>query len=254
MRVALLASESNPMDADLEKVLPGVNERLNAQHSLLVGFQQHVDHKIDRLTETVATGFDRVASLTENWKEETDKIIGCTLVEAGNNLLRNPPMSPGAASTASTASTNAGTDASNRNTQEKRQEQGQQTSRQSSPENHCRYRMQMKHPSLASVWREWFGLEEFEDEYGGINGRNKMFKAKWRQHLNGTSYSKVSQLIKGVNAYAVSNRLQPEAVIAEWEGIFTACKHSVNNMVKALQDLGKLKKLKQRGRVATPSQ
>ena len=86
-------------------------------------------------------------------------------------------------------------------------------------------------------------MDEYYDEFGGIDGRNKLHGTKWRKHLNGTSYSKVSQLIKGINANAETNGMQPESVIAEWEGIFTACKHSANNMVKALQSLGKLKKL-----------
>lgn len=101
----------------------------------------------------------------------------------------------------------------------------------------------MKYPSLLSVWREWFGLDEYYDEFGGIDGHNKLHRPKWRKHLNGTCYSKVSQLIKGINAYSETAGTQPEAVIAEWEGIFTACKHSANNMVKALRSLGKLKKL-----------
>jgi hypothetical protein len=105
--------------------------------------------------------------------------------------------------------------------------------------------MSLKYPSLASVWNEWFGLEEYQDEHGGINGRNKKHGSKWRKHLQGTSYPKVAQLIKGINAYALDNQQQPEEVIAEWEGIFMASKRSVNNMVKALQELGKLRKMKQ---------
>lgn len=249
-----LANESNPMDADLERVLPGVHQRLNAHHSLLVGFQQDVDYKMDRLTQTVASGFEKVTSITENWKAETDKMIGCTLVEAGTNLLRqSSPMSPGGASVESHQPTRMTQLAWQTPSQSKQSTVSTRTTT-SSPDEHSRYRMQMKHPTLLSVWKEWFGLDEYYDEFGGIDGRNKLHGTKWRKHLNGTSYSKVSQLIKGINANAETNGMQPESVIAEWEGIFTACKHSANNMVKALQSLGKLKKLKQRGKIVSHSQ
>jgi hypothetical protein len=246
MQIAL-ANESNPMDADLERVLPGINQRLNAQHSLLAGFQQQVDYKMDRLTQTVAAGFEKVTNITENWKEETDRIVGCSLVEAGTNLLRqSPTTSPGGADSMdmefsaikeSATRTPTATE-TNSNSNRLLPQIGQSTTSGTSstikPEEHSRYRMSLKYPSLASVWNEWFGLEEYADEYGGINGRNKMHGSKWRKHLECTSYPKVAQLIKGINAFALDNQQQLEEIIAEWEGIFTASKRSVNNMVKAL--------------------
>jgi hypothetical protein len=249
MRIAL-TTESNPQDADLEKVLPGVNQRLNASHSLLVGMQHQFEHKFEQLTETVKCGFTQVTSLTENWKEETDKLVGCSLVQAGTNLLRqSSPMSPGSEGAASLDDDMAISPAlAISPARQNRTTPTVTTTATNSNQEHSRYRMQLKHATLHSVWKEWFGLDEFADEFGGINGRNKLHGSKWRKHLNGTTLSKVSQLIKGINAYAVERKVQPEDVIEEWEGIFTASKNSVCNMVKALQHLGKMKKLKQRGK------
>ena len=261
MRTAL-ETECNPMDAELEKVLPGVNQRLNANHSVLLYLQQNMGC----LAETVTAGFEKVLSATETWKTEADRMVGCSLVEAGNNLLRqSSPTSPGGQSVSEFerefefvhACARMDTTATTTVTATPRMLSQSQTPRSNkaqtatgSPDDHCRYKLSMKHASLTSVWNEWFGFDEFKDDYGGINGRNKLHGSKWRKHINATAYSKLSQLIKGIQQYAGEHNMRPEDVIDEWNSLFVEAKLSVSNLVKAMQASGKFKKLKPRGAIA----
>jgi hypothetical protein len=179
-------------------------------------------------------------------------LVGCSLVEAGTNLLRHsspedlstdsfddgvvPPSHPNALlrsppatdlhSTPNTAVVVA-----------------------TRPEQHCQFWLEMKHPCLLSMWNEWYGLDHFSDVFGGIDGRNKQHGSTWRKHLNASAYSRLSQLNKGINAFALEHHLRPEAVIAEWEPLFISSKLSTYNMVRELQVLGHIKKLKARGSI-----
>ena len=265
MRTAI-ETETNPLDAELEKVLPGVNQRLNAAHLVLLCVQQNVGC----LAETVTKGFEKVISATDMWNSRTGEMVGCSLVEAGNLLRQSLPMSPGgnsvdtfqrqfgvaAASTRMDTSTTGGTTVTmlSQSQETSVSSERMQASPTGSPADHSRYKPSMKHTSLMSVWNEWFGREEFKDDYGGINGRNMLHGSKWRKHINATAYSKLSQLIKGINQYAAEQRKPPEDVMEEWNPLFVESKYSVSNFVKAIQALGKFKKLKPRGSIARASQ
>jgi hypothetical protein len=96
MKIALM-NEKNPVDADLERVLPGVNQRLNAGNSALVGLARQFDYRMNELSHSVVNGFNQINENTERRKLETDQLVGCSLVEAGTNLLRH--SSPGDLST-----------------------------------------------------------------------------------------------------------------------------------------------------------
>jgi hypothetical protein len=42
------------------------------------------------------------------------------------------------------------------------------------------------HPNytcLMEIYKEYNGLADFQDDYGGIAGREQCFKTKWRRHL-----------------------------------------------------------------------
>jgi hypothetical protein len=52
MKIALM-NEKNPVDADLERALPGVNQRLNAGNSALVDLARQFDYRMNELSHTV---------------------------------------------------------------------------------------------------------------------------------------------------------------------------------------------------------
>ena len=113
---------------------------------------------------------------------------------------------------------------------------------------HAHYRMVQRHRTLADVWDEWHGIGKFADEYNGIDGRNKLFKAKWRKHLNGMLYSRTSRLIKALDDFASSQLKSVRECIAELEPLFATQKHSVANMVDYFKQQGIIGKKRSRGK------
>ncbi|CAB9518618.1 hypothetical protein SEMRO_949_G223660.1 [Seminavis robusta] len=113
---------------------------------------------------------------------------------------------------------------------------------------HKRYYLKMRHNTLASFWNEWYGLEEFEDGFGGIDGRNKKHGSKWRKHLPATELSYRTRLHNGIVSIDNDNNKETKDVIEEWEPLFTVARNSIGNLVKALQQQNKLPKGKRCGK------
>ncbi|CAB9518359.1 expressed unknown protein [Seminavis robusta] len=105
----------------------------------------------------------------------------------------------------------------------------------STVEDHYRFQLVKKHSCLCNVSNEWFGLDEFADAYGGIEGRNKVHKNRWRKYLDSNLFSAHKRVVKGVEAYAAETKQDAKAVIAEWEDFFTEVKGSMGLLVKLLQ-------------------
>jgi hypothetical protein len=253
MKIALM-NEKNPVDADLDRVLPAVNQRLNAGNSALVSLARQFDYRMSELSHTVVNGFNQINKNTEHRKLETDQLVGCSLLEAGTNLLWH--SSPGDLSTDSSDDGIVPPSRPNALLRSPPATNLHSTPNTAivvatPPEQHRRFWLEMKHPCLLSVWNEWYGRDLFSDCLGGIDGRNKQHGSTWKKHLNASAYSRSSQLIKGFNAlFALEHHLRPEEVIAEWEPLFVSSKLSTYNMFRELQVVGQNKKLKERGSIA----
>jgi hypothetical protein len=116
---------------------------------------------------------------------------------------------------------------------------------------HKMYRMRSKYDSLGHVWREWNGIDEFADEYGGIKGRNKCYGSKWRKHLNKQQYSRHNRIIKGIENYAKLKKVSDVEAVTQLNDVYVAvCGTSASTMVKYLQSHGFLQKGKSRGKQA----
>jgi hypothetical protein len=201
-----LQEEENPLDADLERVLPGVHERLHANHHSNNQNYQAVSNKLDCVMETVvtgfetmATGFSQVLQHTSMYVQETDKLVGASLVNAGRHLINtnrnfSSPVqasAPGQWSPARSPNSTTGTVNTTQGVQLREQlPTALPTNAVHSEEEHSMYRLQSKHSDLASIWDQWLGEGIFANEYGGINGRNQLHEAKWRRHIDKTEYSR----------------------------------------------------------------
>lgn len=197
-------------------------------------------------------------------RQETDKLVGQCLVEAGSQLLGQwtqatspvqnatvnslpdspsspagipemPPLQVGA-SRLSQPTTNSPSFATG-----------------NTPD-HSSFRLTAKHQSLFDLWDEWHGVGKYQDDYGGIEGRNKQFGKRWRSHFDASHYSRNKRIVEGIEAYAqktigtgAENEKTTGDVLAEWDPLYQAAKCSVASLVTALQRDGKLTKMKQRG-------
>ena len=109
------------------------------------------------------------------------------------------------------------------------------------------YRMAQKHTSLQNLYNEWFGLDKYADEYGGICGRNLKFGKAWRRHLNGQQYSRTSRIVEGIEKYADNKIMGPADAISCLEKDYVASGMSIAKLVRKWQQDGLLPKGKKRG-------
>jgi Transcriptional activator of glycolytic enzymes len=237
-----LATEEDPLDASLEKVMPGVHQRLKGTDDKVDGLYRHINERFNDLQEDVHEGFKSLVQQHGDVLRESCQLVGASLVNVGHHVMN----SPGGVSVGTPSKTLTGEPASPSVPCTQFQAEEPDPVQLAST-----FRMKAKHNTLTDLWQEWFGLGEWEDEFGGVAGRNEKFGAKWRKEakaLDKSQYSRTNRVIVAVSSSAHARGLQPEDVVAEWEPVFSACKQSVANLVRALQELNILPKKKARGK------
>ena len=119
---------------------------------------------------------------------------------------------------------------------------------------HADYRMRPRHDSLIGVMSEWYGIGEFQDKYGGVDGRIKRYKStsRWRKKcgIHAMHFSRTQRTVKTINDYAKKESMTMEQACAALQPQFESCEKSVANFVKLAQTLGLLPTRASRGRNA----
>ena len=106
------------------------------------------------------------------------------------------------------------------------------------------------HPrkSLLEVYEEWYGLGDFEDGMGGVAGRDKKFGSKWRKHIESNHYSRSKGVVAAIEVHAKQKRITPADACSELQMAFLAVKCSIGLFRSHCQNIGLLAKGKRRGR------
>ena len=107
--------------------------------------------------------------------------------------------------------------------------------------------MKPKHQSLRSLYEEWYGLGDYCDGTGGVDGRNKRQGARWRAHINRQHYSRCSRIVSAIDTTALQNSSGWETAVKTLESMFQSSNCSLSKMVLQLQEAGVLQKGKTRG-------
>jgi predicted HNH restriction endonuclease len=97
------------------------------------------------------------------------------------------------------------------------------------------------------LYKEWYGLGEFNDSFGGVDGRNKMYGSKWRSHIDRQHYSRTMRVVLAIDVTAPVNGCSWREAVNELEPVFQEVNKSLANMVKKLQEKGIISKGKTRG-------
>ena len=119
---------------------------------------------------------------------------------------------------------------------------------------HAQKTMIVKHKSLRSVWDEWYGVGEHQDVYGGVNGRESRFGARWRKNLvHSQHFSRVKRVIAGIEAYAESKSVHESIAVEALEATFKELNFSLYNFFCFLQKEGYIVKCARRGKKSKTS-
>ena len=249
-----LENEEDPADASLERVMPGVHERLKSITTSVEGLTRKIDTVHNTFSDSLQAGLDSMARLASDALRESSVILGTSLIDAGASMLNSSPS----------RRTAGGTSCSNSPDGERSGESepaldlnsNPPTTTADSPDENLRglydFRFQAKYSSLQSVYEHWLGIGDYADDpFGGCAGRNAKYGGKWRKEasfLDSTTYSRVNRIIKAVGEQAKARGEQPEAIVSEWEPLFELSRHSLHNFVEGLKQLNIIRTTKTRGR------
>jgi hypothetical protein len=274
MRTALF-TEQCPFDADLEKVIPGLNQRLHVNHAAIIDLGNRIDHmdtmidnrfsqidnrfsQIDnRLSQIERSLHERsqvanVSPLNNRMLEDLLQVICNHLQNSSGHEATFPTPARGDHRATFPPPQPVRRDVAGSNAYQLLQHSQQRASSTDlpdvPPEN---YRWQYDQLDLSDVWDQWFGLGRFADGYGGIEGRDKDYKTRWRKHLNAKEHSRLSQIVYGIIAYGKDNSIEPEDVIVLWTPLYEGCGNKISNFVFLLQERSMIKKCAKRGRAAS---
>lgn len=219
-----LTGDESPLDANLERVLPGVHqwhqvqtESLTELRTEFTEFRQEVTGELQAFGEASHT--DCLAAdqqMAEAFRRLATAHDGLERIHAEHQP--SPPSSPVRAIQTDVAVAGSPPSPAEPSTEP------------------CRKRMQLKHPSLEGVFNEWNGLEEFEDACGGIKGREEAHGSKWRNQgtVNPQHFSRTKRVILGAEACAHWESVHVSEAVAMPEADFAQCKHSVANFCRPL--------------------
>ena len=75
-----------------------------------------------------------------------------------------------------------------------------------------------QHQTLSALVDEFFGRGDFQDALGGAEGREKIWKNKWRKHwpakMN-TQFGRTAAVVKGIRAYGEEQNLDELLLVLE---------------------------------------
>lgn len=260
MKVAL-ETESDPLDADLEKVLPGVYRWHEATNTEM----RKLDGAVLGLQEVVNDGLQELADMMDNRTRDSDCRLAIVFANIAAQLLGRPEVHGDSAlqlmglspqetegmdsgddgligkdgmltgtSTITGSPTDVATHVPVRNQNDRAE--------------HANFIMVHKHQSLSDLWDEWYGTGKFADELGGIEGRNKTYGSKWRKHFKDKQlYSRTSRVVQAIKALSKQEHTHELETIANLEEMFKRNNRSVANLVVEFQKQGLLATRKPRG-------
>ena len=276
----------NPYNATIELAMPGVQERFNGLTSVVT--TKVDDVKTDVLE--VKTEVKEVKSEMHDIKSSICRLeskIESRMCHVQTSLSTIITSSLNAATTAAVAAASATTNSQNNHTYDSTlnhtydstvldgrnqhpnstatpsrnniEQRRIQRSRDSAAEppvivQAC---LSLQFSSLSLLWDEWHGsggVDTFDKPIpGGFEKLEQIYKAKWRNHLDAAQRrhaTRIRLIILGIKTMAQSSNISVDMARDQLEVDWTRKKKSPDAMVKHLQEMGYLKKLKPRGRTA----
>ena len=264
-----LETEDCPLDANLEKVMPGVhqwhqvtNDSINNLNKCVKDFQGEVKGELENLLSIIMIA-------KEDSKHDLARVcmsIAMQLMQGGpgdsnavnmsnlQNMLLTMPQPTGTRSPQASNTTTDPTTVTGAATTTTTQEDSTDPA-----DLDCNrlFRMKPKHTSLSALMKEWFGLDEFYDGHGGIQGRIDKYKSttKWRKKcmIHPQHFSRTMRTVKAVEEFARQQGIGEMAAAAKLEENFAACEKSSANFVTWAQQQGLLTKRASRGKTSSGS-
>jgi hypothetical protein len=240
-----LSNASDPLDANLEKVLPGLHQWHRITKDEISSLRDSVQSLECKLESKIDRGIERINGSIQSQRQQSDRELANTFLNIAKSLMERSgsivceDMTLPAITNNATQETTATT---NNNNGEGDPDKAPQL-----------LRMVPKHSNLVDLIHEWFGTGDFYDEFGGVEGRNKSFKTQWRKNcgMNAMQYSRTERTVRAVEEYARKEKCDIYKAAEQLQRIYAVdCKKSVTNFVSWAQQQNYIPKKKSRGKKA----
>jgi Transcriptional activator of glycolytic enzymes len=267
MEVALTTEEC-PLDAKLESVLPGVHNWHKENQSAVQSVDRKVaalDGKLSTVDQRINDGFFHLERSLQQRQMESDRRIAASFIDIAQRFLNSSGSGSSFDLTAEQLMQEIGyshctdemdydEDIIDSEPQQTMTQQQQQQQESSSLDR--LYQFAPKIHTLSDLYDEWHGIGKWQgDPHGGIIGRNKQHKAKWRSKLSGHAkqhYSRMARSILAIENYAKQHNCCEEEAVAMLEDMYvTECGTSLSGFVAKCQELNYIKKASPRGKRGT---
>ena len=196
----VLLNATDPMDAQLEVVLPGVNTRLNniaSEYKQTKEAVMEMNQRMDNMSGMVLSNFQHLMHWI-NLKNASNTIrLGQTVRQFGEAIIDTvvSPIGPPTVLETVTDSTTASNSSP-----------GNSSNTQQTPFPGFGHQMfDGVHPSVQDIYDEWYGLGKFKDIpiEGGIDAMERLYSSKWRMHRNPKGFpkrfSRIRMIVTAIN-------------------------------------------------------
>ena len=235
--------EANPMDADLERVLPGAFRWHQANQQGMSALTTKVDDFIEEFRAGVKTMQATSQADREAAGREIEQRLGDAFVGIARHLTRRPQD---VRTLDDDISLNDPVTEFESLLPTITQDEFESTNSRT-----ARLNMVPKHRTLTDLWDEWHGVGRFEDQHGGVKGRETKFKNKWRKHINNAFFCRTKQCVFGIKVYADAHKMSTSDALEALQKEHVECGCSVANLMRRFQANGTLQKKGSRGRTKT---
>jgi hypothetical protein len=256
-----LASQNDPLDANLEKVIPSLHEwhRINKNEMFhLKESVSTIDGKLSEMQQKIDGGLQDVKRVLLSNNERAKQELAASFLQIAKYLIRDASGQSTDSPTSPTLARIVG--GPSRMTLDELPEDGHPPAQDSEEYNEgspnsetpiATFRMKPKHLILLELLHEWYGVGDYDDGFGGIQGRNENHK-EWKKlcgrSFNQGHYSRTERTVKAVLEYGRLNNIDVFLAADRLQLLWVENKCSVSNFVIWAQQNHFLEKKGARGR------
>jgi hypothetical protein len=240
MQQALSSNAQNPLDANVESVLPGVHHRFEVLTSMTNGLESkltNLDATVTNMSVSLETAVTSLHQIVESLERRDEQLASHFLQMAGR--LAPPTGSPPSPSPSPSLPP-------------PRREPTTVAIATRTAEHH----LKVKHQAMHTIYYEWHGLEDCEGfpVEGGIAALEASQKTKWRRHFSQSEkkhFSRLRIIMDGLEAASMRSSCDPFDLLDDWNVTFQEdAKKLVAKMADWVKDNGFVTKKAPRGKTA----
>lgn len=244
-----LETAVDPLDANLEKVLPGVQQWHATHHQALTKMSSDYQ-ELKNFTNAHLQNQGSVMKQIADRQQQQAEQMRQAFHNAAMAFSPTEPNSPEDHSLDFDLDPIEEDEAEGANYYRAGPDGRPRPTDQETAEDQKKFKMKPKHMSLHDLYDEWYGLGIYDDGLGGVAGREQRYDKRWRKHLENNHFSRTKAIVAAIEAFAKEKNCSASDACSYLQEAYNSKNNSVGNFRTHCQNMGLIPKGKQRGRQA----